>query len=92
VQITSLSSIAPVGPSALAHETLPAVQPGQKAGNVQDEIAIADVARIHLATTSTDSSRLSQLQLAIISGDYGPPAASVADVLISLAISRGLNF
>jgi hypothetical protein len=60
-------------------------------GPSHDQIAITDFARINLLTPPPTSARLSELQQLITSGEYGPPAMSIAEGLISMAIARGLK-
>jgi len=79
----------PIEPLAAAQAT-PASAPSAQTTGV-DQITITDFARMNLASPSTDPARLVQLQLAIISGEYGPPAAGIAGALIAQAISRGLS-
>lgn len=59
--------------------------------NTLDEITITDFARINLLMPPRDSAKLAQLQQAVFSGRYGPPAVTIAEAMIALAISRGVT-
>jgi hypothetical protein len=63
----------------------------ERVGKASDEIVITDLARINLLTQPRDGAQLARLQQAVFSGEYGPPAATIAERLISSAIARGLK-
>jgi len=56
-----------------------------------DTITVSDFTRIALMVPPQDKGRLDDLQLAVTSGEYGPPAATIAEALISRAIFCGLS-
>lgn len=56
-----------------------------------DQIAINDLARLNLLMPPRDGGKLAQLQEAVFSGRYGPPAVTIAEALIAVAVARGLR-
>lgn len=92
MQVTGSGAVArpevAVDPRVSAAET---VAPAASAPNPVDQIAITEIARINLLMPPRDGANLAQLQEAVFSGRYGPPAVTIAEALIAVAVARGLK-
>lgn len=58
---------------------------------VSDQVSVSDFARIVLLMPPRDTAHLDELQQKVYSGEYGPPAAIIAEALITRAILSGVS-
>jgi anti-sigma28 factor (negative regulator of flagellin synthesis) len=50
-----------------------------------------DLAQINLLIVPQNSAKVEQLRQAVFSGEYGPPAVTIAEAMLELALARGLT-
>src|SRR5271155_1755054 len=72
-----------------------AVAEDSAAGGAQtpapDKVVVSDFTRIALLTPPRDQAHLAELQQMVYTGEYGPPAATIAEALITRAIMIGVS-
>jgi hypothetical protein len=56
-----------------------------------DQVIVSDFTRIALLTPPNDTEQLNDLQQKVYTGEYGPPAATIAEALITRAILSGVS-
>lgn len=79
-------SLQPVNPPAATAES-PAVQVTSSA---LDQVNVSDFTRIALLIPPRDEAHLADLQRSVFTGEYGPPASTIAEALITRAIMSGV--
>jgi hypothetical protein len=56
-----------------------------------DKVIVSDFTRIALLIPPQDGAHLAQLRQKVYTGEYGPPAATIAEALITRAIMCGVS-
>jgi hypothetical protein len=81
--------IIPVQPlsSSIDVERAPVREPDN---SVADQVSLSDFTRVALLTPPRDGAHLAELRQMVYTGEYGPPAATIAEALITRAMSLGV--
>jgi len=65
--------------------------PGGAQSLAPDKVVVSEFTRIALLTPPRDQAHLAELQQMVYTGEYGPPAATIAEALITRAIMSGVS-